>query len=104
MGPLVNGNGVCICGKEPFANLHQTLATLVEDRNDAAFGRNMETTECLIKGKHVRVCADRLYGGHFLSVQIKYCKLCIFFAGHECQTMLAVDVESVASAATGQGI
>ena len=43
-------------------------------------------------------------GRHFLRVQIKYGQLCILFAGNECQRVLAVDVESVAPVATGQGI
>lgn len=37
---------------------------------------------------------------HFLRFKIKDRQLCILLTGNECQTMLAVDVESVASAAT----
>src|SRR5207302_9955882 len=82
----------------------ETLTTLVEDRDDAALSRDVKPTEDFIKREYVRVCADRVNGSHFLCVQIKQGQLCIVLTGNECQTMLAVDVESVASAATGQGI
>ncbi len=104
MCALVNGDSVGVGGKEPFTDLYKTLTALVEDRDDAALGRNVETTEGLIKGKDVRVCANGINGGHFLCVQIKQRELCILFAGHECQMMFAVDVESVAAIAAGQRV
>src|SRR5207244_2062782 len=104
MGALVNGDSVRVGGKESFADLFQVSATLVEDRNDAALSRNVKTAEGLIKRQHIRVCADGMNGRHFLRVQIKYRQLCILLAGNECQRVLAVDIESVASVATGQGI
>src|SRR5438067_5236074 len=104
MATTVNGDTMCVRGKEAFADLHQTLTMLVEDRDDTALGGNIKPTEHLIKGKHVRVCANGMNGRHSLRVQIKDRQLRILLTGNKCQTMFAVEVESVASAATGQGI
>ena len=104
MRAAVNGNAVGIGSEESFTNFLQVAATLVEDRNDAALRRNVKTTKALVKGEHIRICANRLNGRHFLCFKIKDSQFCIFLAGNECQTMLTVDVESVASAATGQRI
>src|SRR5437870_5023608 len=104
MGSAIDGDTVSVSGEKAFSDFHQTLTTFVEDRNDAALSRNVKTAEGLIKRQHIRVCADGMNGRHFLRVQIKYRQLCILLAGNECQRVLAVDIESVASVATGQGI
>ena|SRR5438132_1790152 len=104
MGSAIDSDAMSVSCEKTFTDFDQTLTALIEDRDEAALCGNVKTTECLIKGKHVRVGTDRLNGCHFLCVQIKYCELGILFAGHECQTMLAVDVEAVASAATRQRV
>src|SRR5229473_3642550 len=99
MGARIDGDAVRVHCEEAFANLLQVAAMLIEDRNNAALSGDVKATEALIKGKHVGVCANRVNGSHFLRVEIKYCQLCILFAGHGCQTMFAVDVEAVAPTA-----
>src|SRR6266446_3636475 len=104
MSALIDGNSVRVCGKESFIHLLQVAAMLIEDRDDAALGRNVKPAEAFIKGEHVRISANGLNGRHLFSFKIKNCQLCILLAGDECQTMLSIDIESVASATTGQWI
>jgi len=41
MSALIDGNSVRVCGKEAFSNLLKVATMLIEDRDDAALGRNI---------------------------------------------------------------
>src|SRR6266566_9119778 len=58
MSAMIDGNSVRVCGKESFTHLLQVAAMLIEDRDDAALGRNVKPAEALIKGEHVRISTN----------------------------------------------
>src|SRR5438128_5792850 len=104
MGATVDRDAMSVSRETAFSDFHQTLTTFVEDRDDTALSRNIQTTECLIKGKHVRVCADRECGRRFLALEIKNDQFRILFTRGKRQVIFRVDQKSMTALAAGQGM
>src|SRR5216683_3172039 len=104
MCALVNGNSMCICGKEAFADLLKVAAAYIEDGDDATFSRNVKPTETLVKGEHVGIGTDRLSCRRFLAFEIEYDQLRVLFACCECQTMLRINQQTMAALAARQRV
>src|SRR6267142_6027346 len=104
MSATVNRNAVCVWSKESLTNLFQIAVALIEDRNDAALGRYVESAQTLIKGEHVRIGANRLDGRQCLCFKIKDRQLSISLTGNKCQPVFAVDEKTMAFAATRQRV
>src|ERR1700682_5946209 len=104
MGAAINGNAVGIVSEASFTDFLHAAAMLIENRDNAALSGNIQTSKNFIKGEHVWIGANRVDTRHLFCFEIKHRQLCILFTGNERQTMLTVNVESMTSAATGQGI
>src|SRR6267378_2114127 len=100
----VNGHAVRVGSEKPFTDLFKLAPTLVEDRDDSAFCRNVKPTQTLVKGQHVGISAHCLDGSHFFSFKIKDCELRIALASHERQPVFTVYEKAVAFTATRQRI
>ena len=64
MSATINRNAVGIRGEETLTDLLQTAAAFIEDGDNAAFGRHIETSEVFIKCQHIGVSADSVNTCH----------------------------------------
>src|SRR2546422_2794393 len=100
MGAIINCNAVSVSSEESFGDLLQVAATLIEDRDDAAFRRNVKTSKALIKGEHVGICANRVNCRHLFRCKIKDGQFRVFLASHKCESVITIDQEAMWFATT----